>query len=60
MFLMDVNVFVYAHREEAANHAVYRQWLELVIQRIQVWLGGWAGTSGQERMLLRRELLTIM
>lgn len=31
MFLMDVNVFVYAHREDAANHLAYRQWLESVI-----------------------------
>lgn len=31
MFLMDVNVLVYAHREDAANHSVYRQWLESVI-----------------------------
>ena len=31
MFLMDVNVLVYAHRENAANHPAYRQWLESVI-----------------------------
>ncbi|MDI1294179.1 MAG: type II toxin-antitoxin system VapC family toxin [Methylobacter sp.] len=31
MFLMDVNVLVYAHREDAANHLAYRQWLESVI-----------------------------
>lgn len=31
MFLMDVNVLVYAHRQDAINHTVYRQWLELVI-----------------------------
>lgn len=31
MFLMDVNVLVYAHREDAANHSAYRQWLESVI-----------------------------
>ena len=31
MYLMDVNVLVYAHREDAANHSAYRQWLELVI-----------------------------
>jgi len=31
MFLMDVNVLVYAHREDVANHAAYRQWLESVI-----------------------------
>ncbi len=30
MFLMDVNVLVYAHRQDAINHTVYRQWLELV------------------------------
>lgn len=32
MFLMDVNVLVYAHREDAANHSVYRQWLESAIR----------------------------
>lgn len=31
MFLMDVNVLVYAHREDATNHLAYRQWLESVI-----------------------------
>jgi len=31
MFLMDVNILVYAHREDAANHSAYRQWLESVI-----------------------------
>lgn len=31
MFLMDVNVLVYAHREEAENHLAYREWLESVI-----------------------------
>ena len=31
MFLMGVNVLVYAHREDAANHPAYRQWLESVI-----------------------------
>jgi toxin-antitoxin system PIN domain toxin len=31
MFLMDVNVLVYAHREDVANHSAYRQWLESII-----------------------------
>ena len=31
MFLMDVNVLVYAHREDAVNHSAYRQWLESII-----------------------------
>ena len=31
MFLMDVNVLVYAHRKDAANHSAYRQWLESII-----------------------------
>ncbi|NOQ36392.1 MAG: PIN domain-containing protein [Methylococcaceae bacterium] len=31
MYLMDVNIFVYAHREDTPNHAIYRQWLESVI-----------------------------
>lgn len=31
MYLMDVNIFVYAHREDMLNHAQYRGWLEDVI-----------------------------
>jgi toxin-antitoxin system PIN domain toxin len=32
MILPDVNVLVYAHREDAADHTRYRQWLEGVLQ----------------------------
>lgn len=28
MILCDVNIFVYAHREDAAGHSFYRTWLE--------------------------------
>ena len=28
MDLLDVNVLVYAHREDAPNHTAYRRWLE--------------------------------
>lgn len=31
MILMDVNVLVYAHREDVKNHLAYREWLESVI-----------------------------
>jgi len=31
MMLMDVNVLVYAHREDVKNHQAYREWLESVI-----------------------------
>lgn len=31
MMLMDVNVLVYAHREDVKNHLLYREWLESVI-----------------------------
>ena len=31
MMLMDVNVLVYAHREDAQDHRAYRDWLESVI-----------------------------
>ena len=31
MFLMDVNVLVYAHREDTPNHLAYREWLESII-----------------------------
>lgn len=31
MMLMDVDVLVYAHREDVKNHAAFRDWLESVI-----------------------------
>ncbi len=31
MILMDVNVLVYAHREDTKDHGVYRDWLEGVL-----------------------------
>ena len=31
MVLPDVNVLVYAHREDAIRHAAYRRWLEDVL-----------------------------
>ena len=31
MILTDVNVLIYAHREEAADHARFRGWLQTVI-----------------------------
>ncbi|NIV35144.1 MAG: PIN domain-containing protein [Anaerolineae bacterium] len=37
MILPDVNVLVYAHREDAPNHAAYREWLESVINSDQAY-----------------------
>jgi toxin-antitoxin system PIN domain toxin len=31
MVLMDVNVLVYAHREDTLDHLAYREWLESVV-----------------------------
>ncbi|SDW62952.1 hypothetical protein SAMN05421882_101941 [Nitrosomonas communis] len=31
MFLMDMNVLIYAHREDTLQHSEYREWLESVI-----------------------------
>jgi len=31
VILPDVNVLVYAHREDAPNHAAYREWLEATL-----------------------------
>lgn len=31
MILIDVNVLVYAHREDARDHLAYREWVESVI-----------------------------
>jgi predicted nucleic acid-binding protein len=32
MILPDVNVLVYAHREDATDHPRCRQWLEAILQ----------------------------
>ncbi len=32
MVLIDVNVMVYAHRQDVPNHAAFRTWLEAVMQ----------------------------
>lgn len=37
MILPDVNVLVYAHREDAPGHAAYREWLEAVINSDQAY-----------------------
>jgi toxin-antitoxin system PIN domain toxin len=37
MFLPDVNVLVYAHREESPNHLAYLRWLENLISGTQVY-----------------------
>jgi toxin-antitoxin system PIN domain toxin len=35
VILLDVNVLVYAHREDAVDHTHFRTWLEEIIQRGQ-------------------------
>jgi hypothetical protein len=35
MVLIDVNILVYAHREDATNHSAYREWLEALINSDQ-------------------------
>jgi uncharacterized protein len=37
MILVDVNVLVYAHREDAPGHAAYRRWLEVLIDGDQAY-----------------------
>lgn len=37
MILPDVNVLVYAHREDAPNHTVFHEWLEAVINSDQAY-----------------------
>ena len=37
MDLLDANVLVYAHREDAFNHDAYRSWLADVIQSDQAY-----------------------
>lgn len=32
MILVDVNVLVYAHRQDAVDHAAYRRWLERALE----------------------------
>lgn len=31
MFLMDINILVYAHREDTIEHSLYREWLESIV-----------------------------
>ena len=31
MILMDVNILVYAHREDTTDHPAYRDWVEEMI-----------------------------
>ena len=35
MILLDVNVLVYAHREDAPGHRAYRRWLETALEGSQ-------------------------
>ena len=37
MLLPDVNVLVYAHREDSPNHRAYREWLEAAINSDQAY-----------------------
>ncbi len=37
MLLIDVNVLVYAHREDAPNHRAYRRWLEECVSSDQAY-----------------------
>lgn len=37
MILPDVNVLVYAHREDSPNHRAYREWLEAAINSNQAY-----------------------
>jgi toxin-antitoxin system PIN domain toxin len=37
VILPDVNVLVYAHREDAPNHTAYREWLESTINSDQAY-----------------------
>ena len=37
MVLIDVNVLVYAHQLESANHAAYRRWLEDLVNSDQAY-----------------------
>ena len=37
MFLIDVNVLVYAHRQESTDHEAYLEWLEGVIDSDQAY-----------------------
>ena len=37
MILPDVNVLVYAHREDSPNHRAYREWLEAAINSAQAY-----------------------
>lgn len=52
MFLVDVNVLVYAHRGDTPNHPRYRRWLESIVNADSAY--GMSdlvvGESGEERL----------
>lgn len=35
MILLDVNILVYAHREDAPDHPAYREWLEVRLNSLE-------------------------
>ena len=37
MILIDVNVLIYAHRDDAPNHAAMRKWLEAIVNGDQAY-----------------------
>jgi toxin-antitoxin system PIN domain toxin len=37
MIMMDVNILVYAHREDAGNHKAMREWLETIVNGDQAY-----------------------
>ena len=36
MMILDVNVLVYAYRQDSEEHVKYRQWLEIVLNGVEV------------------------
>ena len=57
MILADVNVLIYAHREDAVEHEAYREWLESVVNSDQAFGLSDVVLSGFLRVATHRRIL---
>ena len=59
MILMDVNVLVYAHREDVRDHTAYRQWLEQIINSNTAYAFSELVLSGFIRVVTHKKIFEL-
>ncbi len=59
MILMDVNVLVYAHREDVRDHTAYRQWLEQIINSNTAYAFSELVLSGFIRVVTQKKIIEL-